>query len=150
MRNRVRRSMRPLTPKRALALLLLAAIAYGSSLFSCGKTGVLEESPLTQAHDRQLSDVLVQAEGRVKLVLRDDTRGARHQHLLVEVPAGFTVKLAHNIDLATRVPAVVGETVEFRGVYEFNEKGGVVHWTHKDPDGRHPGGWIRHKGRVYE
>ena len=94
--------------------------------------------------------MLVEGEGQVKLVLPDDTRGARHQHLLVELPEGFTVKIAHNIDLATRVPAVVGERVQFRGVYEFNDKGGVVHWTHKDPDGKHPGGWIKHRGRVYE
>ena len=141
---------RRLTPRRALGLLIVAAVAYGSSLLSCGKPGNLEELALGQAHERQLSDVLVQGGGRVKMVLGDDTRGARHQHLLVEVPEGFTVKIAHNIDLATRVPAVVGETLEFRGVYEFNEKGGVVHWTHEDPDGKHSGGWIRHRGRVYE
>ena len=141
---------RRMTPRRAIALLVVAAIAYGSSHFSCSKQGTLEETALGQAHDQQLSDVLVQGEGRVKLVMGDDTRGSRHQHLLIEVPQGFTVKLAHNIDLATRVPAVVGETLEFRGVYEFNDKGGVVHWTHRDPDGKHPGGWIRHRGRVYE
>ena len=141
---------RRMTPRRAIALLVVAAIAYGSSHFSCSKPGTLGETALGQAHDQQLSDVLVQGEGRVKLVMGDDTRGSRHQHLLIEVPQGFTVKLAHNIDLAPRVPAVVGESLEFRGVYEFNEKGGVVHWTHKDPDGKHPGGWIRHRGRVYE
>jgi hypothetical protein len=145
-----RSTLRPLTPRRALTLLVVAAVAYASSQVTCGKQSHLEELTLAQAHDRQLSDVMIQSEGRVKLVLGDDTRGSRHQHLLVEVPEGFTVKIAHNIDLATRVPAVVGETLEFRGVYEFNEKGGVVHWTHRDPDGKHPGGWIRHKGRVYE
>ena len=145
-----RTQLRHLPPRRALALLVLAAVAYGSSLLSCEKSPTLEETALGQAHDQRLSDVLVQGEGRVVFLLRDDTRGARHQHLLLEVPEGFTVKIAHNLDLATRVPAVVGETVAFRGIYVFNEKGGVVHWTHKDPDGRHPGGWLRHRGRVYE
>jgi hypothetical protein len=25
----------------------------------------------------------------------------------------------------------------------------VIHWTHDDPDGRHPGGWVRYGDRVY-
>lgn len=150
MGRRVRIDPRRLTPRRALLLLALAAVGYASTHLSCGKPAPLTEVPLAEAHARQLSDVLVESEGRVVLVMPDDTRGARHQHLLVEVAGDFTVKLAHNIDLATRVPAVVGETVAFRGVYEFNDKGGVVHWTHHDPDGKHPGGWIKHRGRTYE
>ncbi len=57
--------------------------------------------------------------------------------------------MSHNIDLAPRVPIAVGDTVEFRGQYEWNERGGVIHWTHHDPDGRRPGGWLRHRSRVY-
>ena len=128
-------------PVLTLCLLLLA---------SCGEPGPLGETPVGKAHEQKLSNVLVETQGRVKLVLGDDTRGVRHQNLLIELDEGFTVKVAHNIDLAPRVPAVVGETIHVRGVYEFNEKGGVVHWTHKDPAGKHPGGWIRHRGRVYE
>jgi hypothetical protein len=44
----------------------------------------------------------------------------------------------------------VGDTVEVRGEYEWTQLGGVIHWTHRDPDGCHAPGWIRLRGRVYE
>jgi hypothetical protein len=39
--------------------------------------------------------------------------------------------------------------VSFSGQYEWNDRGGVVHWTHLDPAGKRPGGWLRHERRVY-
>ena len=33
---------------------------------------------------------------------------------------------------------------------EWNEQGGIIHWTHHDPDGRHLPGWIKHNGRTYQ
>jgi hypothetical protein len=32
----------------------------------------------------------------------------------------------------------------------WNEKGGVVHWTHRDPGGRHMAGWLAHNGKTYQ
>jgi hypothetical protein len=66
------------------------------------------------------------------------------------VDGGTSVLVAHNLELAPRVPLAPGDSVEIRGVYEWNDKGGVIHWTHRDPDGRHEAGWIRHEGRVYQ
>jgi hypothetical protein len=43
-----------------------------------------------------------------------------------------------------------GDAVEYSGEYEWNPRGGVVHWTHRDPSGRHVAGWLKHDGRVFQ
>ena len=79
----------------------------------------------------------------VKL-LADDREGSPHQRILVRVAGGGTVLIAHNLELAPRVsPLAVGDTLEFAGDFVWNDKGGVVHWTHPDPRGRHRAGWLR-------
>lgn len=106
---------------------------------------------LQQAFENQQSNVQARAVGEVIRVLADDLQGSKHQRFIVRLPSGQTVLIAHNIDLAPRVNSLsVGDRVEFYGEYEWNPQGGVIHWTHHDPAGRHVGGWIRHNGQVYQ
>jgi hypothetical protein len=106
---------------------------------------------IAEAFANQRSGVLVTGEGRVSRILGDDSLGDRHQRFILELPSGQTLLVAHNIDLAPRVESLaVGDAVEFHGEYEWNDKGGTVHWTHHDPQGSHEGGWLKHHGRVYE
>jgi hypothetical protein len=92
--------------------------------------------------------VEVEATGVVARRLPDDIEGSRHQRFVLRV-GRQTVLVAHNLDLAPRIPLSVGDTVRLRGEYEWNPEGGVIHWTHRDPAGRHPPGWIRVRGEVY-
>jgi len=109
------------------------------------------DSVLAAAFANQTSNIQVEAAGTVAKVLPDDNDGSRHQRFLVRLPSGQTILIAHNIDLAPRVSSLSeGDSVRFSGEYEWNAKGGVVHWTHRDPNGRHQDGWIEHNGRVFQ
>jgi len=89
--------------------------------------------------------------GTVIRISSDDSTGSRHQRFIVRLGSGQTLLIAHNIDLAPRIEGLrAGDTVSFCGEYEPNAKGGVIHWTHRDPAGRHPGGWVQHNGRSYQ
>src|SRR5262249_54433929 len=89
--------------------------------------------------------------GVISKVLRDETQGARHQRFIGRLPPGQTVLIAYNYDLAPRIEGLhAGSAVEFAGEYEWNPQGGVVHWTHRDPAGRHAAGWIRYAGHRYQ
>lgn len=100
-------------------------------------------------HERK-SGVQVQGSGTVTGILPDDSKGSRHQRFIVELFTGQTLLIAHNIDLAPRIEDIGrGDMVEFFGEYEWNPEGGVIHWTHRDPSGKHVPGWLEHKGQRY-
>ncbi len=91
----------------------------------------------------------IEGTGFVRRLLNDQSDGARHQRIVIQVPGGSTLLVAHNIELADRVPVGVGDRIHFRGVYEWNELGGLIHWTHHDPMGDDDGGYVRFRRRVY-
>jgi len=98
----------------------------------------------------EISGEMVTLQAEIVKVLPDDNDGSRHQRLLLALEGGGTVLISHNIDLAPRVPAEEGDVIVVRGQYEWNDKGGVVHWTHHDPKGWREGGWIELDGERYE
>lgn len=103
------------------------------------------------AYIQHLQDVHVEGEGRVIKVLPDDNDSSKHQRFILKTPEDVTVLIAHNIDLAQRVANLtIGDTVYFSGEYVWNEKGGIVHWTHQDPRGNHVSGWLKHNGVTYQ
>lgn len=114
-------------------------------------TSFAEATSLKQAYESQQSDVQVQGSGTVIRILPDDNKGSRHQKFILKLTSGQTILIAHNIDLAPRINAISkGDTVNFYGEYEWNKKGGVVHWTHLDPNRRHTNGWLKHNGKLYQ
>lgn len=109
------------------------------------------DAALEAAYENHRSDLQIQGDGEVIKVLSDDNEGSRHQRFILRTVSGQTLLVAHNIDLADRIGGLrAGDHIEFNGEYEWNAKGGVIHWTHRDPQVRHEAGWIKHKGRTYE
>lgn len=109
------------------------------------------DEELQRFFDDKMSDQQVFFQGTVIKNLADDNEGSRHQKFLVELNSGQTLLISHNIDLAPRIDALrEGDEVKIYGEYEWNERGGVVHWTHHDPQNIHVGGWIEHNDQFYD
>ena len=128
-----------------------AACSHAVQFSAPSRDEVSADTPIGRAFKNRTSDVQVKGEGVVFRILTDDLTGDRHQRFLVRLTSGQTVLIAHNIDIAPRVVGLqTDDIVGFYGEYVWNEKGGVVHWTHHDPNGRHTAGWLKHKGRTYQ
>ncbi|BDD87478.1 DUF3465 domain-containing protein [Desulfofustis limnaeus] len=148
--------MKPRRSKILFVLVLaLVILQYGYQRFRYWE-GLPKEpaswaEQLEQAYETKRSSLQIAGRGEVMKLLTDDLQGSRHQRFILQIPTGLTLLVSHNIDLAPRLDSLqVGDTIEFFGVYEYNDKGGVIHWTHHDPQGRHPDGWLKHRGRTYQ
>ncbi|MDO5074144.1 MAG: DUF3465 domain-containing protein [Neisseria animaloris] len=134
------------TPPAQLSRPSVQAPAIGD-----GNAGGPAETMLQTAFERQQSDIQIQGSGIVSKTLPDDNKGSRHQRFILKLSSGQTLLVAHNIDLAPKIEGLKkGDKVEFFGEYEWSERGGVIHWTHHDPKGRHPDGWLKHNGVMYQ
>lgn len=106
---------------------------------------------LASSYRNRVGNIQVQGRGTVDRILSDDNDGSRHQRFTLRLASGQSLLIAHNIDLAPRIgPINVGDTIDFNGVYEWHPQGGVIHWTHRDPAGRHQAGWLAHRGLIYQ
>jgi hypothetical protein len=135
-------------------LSLVCAVAVGCSPVSvhCSTRALLvNDETLAHAFKQRKSNIQVEGRGVVRRVLSDDNDGSRHQRFILALASGQTLLISHNIDLAPRVVGLSkGDVVSFSGEYEWNPQGGVIHWTHRDPNKRHPAGWLKHKGKIYQ
>ena len=137
----------------AIVVCALIWTACGNAVQTSGQNGGAagDDSPIGRAFKNRTSNVQVEGEGVVTRILADDLSGSRHQRFIVRLKSDQTILIAHNIDIAPRVAGLQkGASVRFYGEYVSNEKGGMVHWTHHDPEGRHAAGWLKHSGRTYQ
>lgn len=139
---------------------LIIVVALIGSYFALEQSAhVRQASPTSRPTNAELIRAIaerrtgyqVQGSGTVTRVLSDDNDGSRHQRFIIELDSGQTLLVAHNIDLAPRVNGLGrGDTVSFFGEYEWNDRGGLIHWTHHDPGAQHVDGWIDYNGKRYK
>ncbi len=109
------------------------------------------EDAVRVAFEAQARGRMTHAQGRVERILADDRDGSPHQRFIIRTVSGISLLIAHNLDLAPRLEGLaVGEVISAYGEYEWNDKGGVLHWTHDDPGGRHETGYVEWRGRRYQ
>jgi hypothetical protein len=140
-----------------ISSILLAAVSFGFaqnktvSIHNLIETSHNSDKIIEGAFKNRKSNLQVEGQGVVIKILPDDLSGTKHQRFIVRLGSGQTLLIAHNIDLAPRVISLKkGDKIFFYGVYEWNSKGGTIHWTHHDPEGRHTAGWIKHRGKKYQ
>ena len=134
-----------------VSLIIVALTWLGCDKSNDNGVAADENSEIGRAFKNGTSNVQVEGEGVVTRILADDLEGSSHQRFIVRLRSGQTVLIAHNIDLAPRVAGLQeGDSLRFYGEYVWNEEGGKIHWTHKDPKGSHVAGWIKHNGRTYQ
>ncbi len=122
---------------RAALLALLAA---------CGPA-VDNGAFLDHVRDHAAAEVTVS--GRVTGLLPDSNgTDGPHENFLISV-GGVPVQVIHNLDLAPRVPARVGDTVTVHGQFEPDPGGAIIHYTHH-ATGQHEGGYIQLAGATYQ
>ena len=134
--------------------------AYGDAFNGLLKVGIISDFvSLEPDGDKLLAAVFAEAQSNVQVygtgtvisILSDDLNGSRHQRFIIELKSKQTLLISHNIDLAQRINGLsLNDQIEFFGEYEWNDKGGVIHWTHHDPAEIHKDGWLFHNNVIYQ
>ena len=98
------------------------------------------------------SQVEVTADGVVVRILpdRSSSTGTHEQFIVKLTSQDVTVEIEHNISIGTRAPVRDGDHVIVHGEYIWNSQGGLIHFTHHDPQGTHEDGYIVDNGTTYD
>jgi hypothetical protein len=119
---------------------------------ACAATQSPNNPAVCSAYADQRSHVEVVADGAVTRLLGvQPGRVSPHEGFLLHLASGcsLVVRVETNTDFTGPIPLALGEHVLVKGEYEYYPLGGVIHWTHRDPRGRHEGGYVAAKGTVY-
>lgn len=141
-----------MAPARKSAWLQTVALTWATGLSACGATQAPDDRALCAAYSGTRSHVEVVGDGTVMRLLGVQAgRVSPHEGFLLRLASGcsLVVRIEANTDFTGPIPLAPGERVLVKGEYEYYPLGGVIHWTHRDPRGRHEGGYIEADGKLY-
>jgi hypothetical protein len=133
----------------------LSAAALSTTLVACAGGGeAASNGAVYDAWSAHRSYVQVTASGSVARVLGSRLGpSGMHEGFLLHLTGGegrgLTVRVEDNTDLTGPIPMRAGDTAIVRGEYIYDPRGGIIHYTHRDPRGRHPSGYVQVNGRLY-
>ncbi len=105
---------------------------------------------IMDAWGKRTSNILVEVEGRVALLMPVLEVKGRQQQFMVVLENGHRLVISHDLELSRSVPVEVNNKIRVKGEYDWTYGGGHIHWTHSDPTGDREGGWIEHLGIRYD
>jgi hypothetical protein len=133
-----------------VALLVATACAPTARAATASDTAA-QNAAIQRAFEQRSAGAELTATGTVDRVLSDESGpSGPHERFIVRLPSGMTVLIEPNLSIAPRVPVAVGSAVTVHGEYVSNAEGGLLHFTHHDPDRSHEGGYVLYGGRRYD
>jgi hypothetical protein len=129
-----------------------AGLILGLLLTACGAPARADNAAIAADFAAHRSNGEVTAEGTVVRLLPDQSGpGGRHERFIVDLAGQhLTVEIEHNVSIGSRVPVEIGDQVVVHGEYVWNAQGGLIHFTHHDPQGTHEAGYIIDNGTRYD
>ena len=135
---------------RDAALTALFSLVLASG---CAAQTVADDTAVCSAYQAGRSRVEVVADGTVTRVFGVAPGVVSpHEGFLMRLSTGCNVivRVEANTAFTGSFPIARGDRVTVKGEYEFYPRGGVIHWTHRDPRNRHEGGFIEIGGKTYD
>lgn len=124
--------------------------SVGQTIGPAGVPFAVDDGQIIQAQSQQARKVELTVTAPIKKLLREEDYREPHQRFLLILSNGTTVLVANDLKYGTFAPVQEGNVVRIHGEYIWNEKGGVLHWTHKSDEPNHESGYIDFNGMRYQ
>jgi hypothetical protein len=127
----------------------LAALAAAAALSGCGSGSQNLQSALKScaSNSNGHTQVYIPAARVVRVLGEREGRSGVHEGFIIRVQTQ-TFKVEDNVNITGPVRLHAGDEVSLLGQFECDDD--VIHWTHHDPRGRHPSGYVKVNGTTYE